>query len=141
MQENPNRKRVVLDTNVLVSGFGCKGPSNTILQKCIDSEFELIISYKQLEELKRVLDYPRLKFTEEQKAKFLDIITQIAILVETYEELDIIKDDPDDNVILESATEGKAIFLISGDPHLLEIKEFRGVKIFKPREFLDILEK
>ena len=99
---------------------------------------ELAISYQQLDELKRVLNYPRLKFTEGEKTAFLEIINNIAILVEIPEKLDVIKDDPEDNKILEAAIEGRACFLISGDQHLLEVKEFRGIKILKPREFLNI---
>jgi predicted nucleic acid-binding protein len=48
--------------------------------------------------------------------------------------LNIVKKDPSDNKILECALEAKASFVISGDRHLLEIKEYDGIKIVSPRE-------
>ena len=85
--------------------------------------------------------YPKFKFSEEQKIRFLTVIYEIATIVETHNVLDIIKKDSFDNIILESAVENNVDFLVSGDQHLLEIKKFRNVKIFTPREFLDIIGK
>jgi len=50
----------------------------------------------------------------------------------------VIQEDPSDNVILESAVITKADFLISGDEHLLKIKEFDNTKIVTASEFLDL---
>lgn len=49
--------------------------------------------------------------------------------------------DPDDNKFIEAAVEGKAEFIISQDKHLLILKNYKGIKILKPEEFLEILEK
>ncbi len=50
--------------------------------------------------------------------------------------LDVIKADPKDNIILECAVAGNADYIVSGDKHLLDLKEFSGIKILKPAEFL-----
>lgn len=133
------KKRIVLDTNVLISALGWEGPSNKIFRKVLGEELELVTSYKQIEELGKVMEYPRFKFTEEQKSRFLTIIYEVAVVVGTRDCLNIIKADPDDNVILESAIENDVDFIITGDNHLLDLKEFRGVKILTPREFLDLI--
>ncbi|MBI4152630.1 putative toxin-antitoxin system toxin component, PIN family [Candidatus Woesearchaeota archaeon] len=82
------------------------------------------------------MDYPKFNFTEEQKATFISIILEIATMVEITGKVKVIVDDPDDNAILETAIVGNANCLISGDPHLLKLKEFARVKIITASEFL-----
>ena len=98
--------------------------------------FELILSYKQISELLRVLDYPKFKFTDEQKDRFLSILLEVATLVKTNSEIDVIKEDPSDNIILEPANEMKIDYIISGNDHLLKLKDFRRATILTPTEFL-----
>ena len=45
-----------------------------------------------------------------------------------------------DNIVLETALEGKADYIISGDGHLLKLKEFKGTKIVNSKEFLDLIQ-
>ena len=65
------KKRIVLDTNILISALGWSGNPRIIFDKVIEGEFELILSFKQLDELLRVLNYPKFKFTYEQKDPLL----------------------------------------------------------------------
>ena len=130
------KTKVTLDTNVLISALGWKGPPNKILEKVINKEIELIISDKQFEELSNSLDYPHLQFTKEQKDRLKSLILNIATFVSPMEKLNIIKLDPDDNIILECAVEGEANYIISGDSHLLDLKNFNGIKILTPSHFL-----
>ncbi len=130
------KKRIVLDTNIFISALGWEGKPREIFRRVLDGEFGLIISQSQIEELERVLAYPKFKFTEEQKSRFLTIIFEIAEVVKTSHKIDIIKDDPTDNIILESAVENNASFIVSGDEHLLKIKQFGKVKILTPSEFI-----
>ena len=130
------KKKIVIDTNNLISAFGWEGKSRDLLRKVIDKEYELVISVKQLEELKNVLDYPKFKFSEEQKRKFLEIIFKTAAVIDTKLKLDVC-DDEKDNMFLECAIEGKADYLISGDDDLLRLKRFKNVKIISVKEFLE----
>lgn len=100
---------------------------------------ELITSSKQIDELQRVLNYPKFDFTEQEKETFIEIVLEIAILVEITGKLNVISEDPDDNVILDTAIIGNADYLITGDPHLLKLKQFLGVKIITANDFLDVL--
>lgn len=52
---------------------------------------------------------------------------------------EMIEEDPDDNQILACASEGKANFIVSGDKHLLDLKDYCDIKIIPPREFIRIL--
>ena len=130
------KKKIVIDTNNLISALGWEGNSRDLLRKVIDKEYELIISIEQLEELKNVLDYPKFRFSEDQKRKFLEIIFKIATVIKTKLKLDVCIDKKD-NMLLECAVEGKADYLISGDGHLLRLKKFRNVKIVSVKEFLE----
>ena len=81
---------------------------------------------------------PRFKFTEEQKDRFLSILLEVATLVKIKSEVDVIKEDPSDNVILEPANEIKIDYIVSGNDHLLNVKEFKGAKIITAIQFLDL---
>ena len=129
------KKKIVIDTNNLISALGWGGNSRDLIRKVIDKEYEFIISIDILEELKRVLDYPKFKFSEEQKRKFLEIIFKISTVMDTKLKLDVC-DDEKDNIFLECAIEGKADYIISGDDDLLRLKKFRNVKIVSVKEFL-----
>jgi len=133
------KKKIVLDTNILISALGWEGSPRIVLSKVIDGEFELVISFKQLGELLRVMNYPKFKFTDEQKDRFLLILLEIATLIQTKAKVDAIKEDPDDNIILEPANEMKIDFIISGDEHLVGLKEFKKARIITAKELLDLV--
>ncbi|MBS3123224.1 putative toxin-antitoxin system toxin component, PIN family [Candidatus Woesearchaeota archaeon] len=132
------KTKVFLDTNILISALGWKGKPKVIFEKCLHGELVLVTSPNQIEELRRVMDYPKFNFTEEQKARFISIILEIATMVEITGKVKVIVDDPDDNAILETAVVGNVQYLVSGDPHLLKLKEFAKVKILTASEFLGV---
>ena len=129
-------KKVVLDTNIFISALGWKGKPRQLFQKCINGELELVTSPQQISELMRVMSYPKFSFTQEEKDTFISIILEIARLVYITGKIKVIKEDPDDDAILETASLGKADYIISGDTHLLKLKEFGKVKIATANEFL-----
>tara|TARA_Y100000310_G_scaffold341490_1_gene440799 strand:- start:2237 stop:2653 length:417 start_codon:yes stop_codon:yes gene_type:complete len=131
-------KKVVLDTNILISAFGWEGNSKQIFNKIIEGDLELITSSEQFKELSRVLDYPKFDFTEEQKTRFKSLILEISKFVYPKEKVSIIKEDSSDNIFLEIAMAGKVDFVITGDFHLLKLKEFKKIKIVTPKEFLEV---
>ena len=133
------KTKVFLDTNILISALGWKGKPRVISEKCLQGELELITSPPQIDELKRVMDYPKFNFREEQKTTFISIILEIAAVVEIQGKIRVIEDDPDDDdAMLETAVVGNVDYVISGDPHLLKLKEFAKVKIVTASEFLGI---
>ena len=97
----------------------------------------MAISGTQFEELSEALNYPKFQFTEEQKGRFKSLILELATFVKPVENIDIIKEDPDDNRILECAVAGNVDYIVTGDPDLLDLKEFRKIKIRTAKEFLE----
>jgi putative PIN family toxin of toxin-antitoxin system len=130
------KTKVTIDTNILVSGFGWKGNPHRVLDMVVRGEIELFTSREQFEELSRVLDYPKFEFSDKQKVGFKSLLSSVASFVETATELDIIKEDPTDNRILECAMVADVDFIVSGDEHLLSIKKFGRIEILTASEFL-----
>ena len=134
--------KVLLDTNVLVSGTFWIGNSAEIIGLIDTGKFELILSEEIIDEYNDVVNRDEIidKVYDKGLAinKSVQKVITNSIIVYPIERFNIIKDDPDDNMILECAVEGNADFIITQDNHLLKMKEFRGIKIITTSEFLNI---
>ncbi len=126
--------KIVVDTNIIVSSIFWSGKPYQIMQKGINQELLIFISKDIIDELKVVLK--RDFGLEEQEIE--DIVSAILLfthLAESKEKIDAVKDKKD-NIILECAVAANAGYIVSGDSHLLNLKEFRGIKIVSANEFL-----
>lgn len=136
MKQEKREIKVVLDTNVFISSIFWRGNPHKIVDLAIDKKIEVYTSPEILAELEKVL---KRDFEEDQK--FVDrqiaLILEYAKVVRTLNKVDIVKADPEDNKIIECALTGNVNYIISGDPHLFSLKEIFGIKILKPRDFLD----
>lgn len=137
--------RVVLDTNVIVSGLiSAGGPPGQILAAWEQGAFQLVVSLELLAEYRRALGYNRVRErhqkSDEQLDEHIRDYVKFGILVSPEEELTLIADDPDDNRILECASAGSTTHIVTGDPHLLDIGAYRDIPILTPRAFLDLLD-
>lgn len=130
-------KRVVFDTNIYISALHFQ---NSIPRKILDladsGVFHLLISKQIIAEVRNIL---RVKFKYEMAKLDLmeELLLAICILVEPKMRIKYILEDPDDDKILECAVEGEVDFIVSGDRHLLKIKEYKGAKIVNARDFLE----
>lgn len=131
------KKKIVIDTNIYISSLGWGGNPKKIIDLAIKGEFEIIISKRQVDEIRTVLDYPKFGFTERQKQKFIEILLEIATIIET-KEIKGVSDDPKDNIILEAANEIKIDYIITGDDDLLRLKEYKGAAILNAVDFLSL---
>ncbi|MBI5555565.1 MAG: putative toxin-antitoxin system toxin component, PIN family [Elusimicrobia bacterium] len=130
--------KIVLDTNVIVSALHFGGNPDKILNLANKGVIELIISPFILGEVADVLQR-RFNWSEKEIANALAAIKEIATLIQPVHKLSVIKEKDSDNRILECAVSGKADFIVSGDAkHILPLKEYLGIKILKPTEFLAI---
>ncbi len=136
--------RAVLDANVLVSALlSLRGSPAGLLSRWEAGQFELLYSADTLQELQRVLYYPRLRerypLPEEQVRRFLRLFPRFATRIAPTETITFITSDPDDNRYLECAIAGGAEVIVSGDKHLLALGDFRGIRILTPVEFTALL--
>lgn len=136
--------RVVLDANVLISGLiSEKGAPGKIIDTWLEGRFQLCISPPIMDELKRVLKYPRIvKRLEKRQAKeLLENLGTLAKWVDGQLTLDVLTLDPSDNIYLACAVEAQCDFLVTGNSeHFQEAgPKYKGVEIISPRGFLDNL--
>lgn len=132
------KTKVVIDTNVVVSTFGWGGKPADIIRLITSGKILNFTSVEMLTELKKVVSYPRLAFSETLQAEIMEIMFNASSIVERHESVNIIDDDTEDNKILECAISAGAEFVVSGDKHLLTLKSFEGIKIVTPEEFIKI---
>lgn len=137
--------RVVLDTNVFISASFIKiSPiPNQIYQALKNQQFILVTSPSIIEEIDDVLnrDYiiKHTGMTTKQRKRFIHEVINFSLLVSGNSSQRVVKADPDDDKFLHAAKEGNADCIVSGDRHLLDLKEYKGIKIFIPKEFLQRL--
>lgn len=132
-------KRVVFDTNVLLSAtLWDRSVAQKLLIKCIQEDIQIFSSEEIVKEYKRVLTRD-FGYVEEEIEKILEKVLQFLTLVVPYEHIDVVKEDPDDNKIIECALESEAEYVISYDKHLLNLRNYQGIQIIKPEEFLKII--
>lgn len=130
--------RVVIDTNIFVSGIFWEG---NFCSKIIDlwrySKVTIISSLEIIEELGETLRDFKIRMPEDMIKEWQNKIIENAIIVEPKEKLNIVKNDPKDNKFFEAALAGNANYIISQDKkHVLSIKEYKGIKTVSPEEFL-----
>jgi len=135
--------RVVLDTNVIISSTLIRGGNeDRILRAFQRGAFSLVLSPAILEELARALGYERIRtlqwMTDAEVGVFLETLAQASIFVPGRVAVRASR-DPDDDKFLAAAVEGRARYVVSGDRDLLTLKNYRGIRIVRPAEFLEIL--
>lgn len=127
--------RAVLDTNVLLSAILFGGKPEQLLKRTRHGQITALTSDCILLELAQVLTN---KFSWEQVevSETVRLLSRNMDIVEPVHKLRVLSDDAD-NRILECAIEGNADTIISGDHHLLELGEFKGIEILTPSDFLE----
>ena len=131
-------RRVVIDTNVMVSAF-LGGGLETIIVAWTAGKFSLIVSNQVVSEYLEVLSRPRFKITHDELDNFAALILIKAEFVLPEESIHAVEADPSDNKYIEAAVAGQADYIVSGDKHLLDLKEYKGIFIITPRAFLEQL--
>ncbi|MFH1897604.1 MAG: putative toxin-antitoxin system toxin component, PIN family [Candidatus Desantisbacteria bacterium] len=145
MQKLPLPLKAVIDTNVFISGLiSEKGKSASLIDNWRKGNFILIFSSQLIDELLEVANRPYIKekynIKEEQIEDLVKTIYRKAIRVKGLYEV-VKSEDPKDNMFLACALEGKADYLVSLDPHLINLKYYYGVQIVKVEQFLRLLER
>ena len=131
--------RVVLDTNVIVSGLNFPGNERLVLELALRGRFELCLSPFILKEVAGVLGR-KFDWTEERSSQALRALGDAATVVEPRRLPEVVEGGHADNRILECAVEASADYLVTGDRrHLLPLQEHEGVRILNAPRFLSVL--
>jgi uncharacterized protein len=128
--------RAVLDTNTWVSGLGWGGPPGEVVEAALAGRFEVVTSPALLDELRRVLAYPKLAAIFGGADEIVELIALASHVVRPTMTRDLVR-DPDDNRVLEAAIAAGADVIVTGDTDLLDLQIIEGTRIVTPADFLD----
>ena len=129
--------RVILDTNVFISGIFFSGLPSQILKAWANQGFQIVLSQQILDEYQRVAEDLSSKFQTIDILPIIELLTIHGQFVDT-QGFDIsVCEDPDDDKFLECAVAGKCKTIISGDKHLLKLSGYEGITVWSPRNFVD----
>lgn len=134
--------RVVLDTNVLVSGFSSPhGTPGQLLSLWLVGAYDLVLSQPILTETERTLREPYFaaRLTAAQQAANLALLRREAEIIEISAKVWGIAPSPADDLILATAVSAAAAYLVTGDRGLAAVGSYRDVEILSPRDFLAVL--
>ena len=131
---------IVLDTNVIISGILRPfSKAASILKLIADGTVQLAYDLRLLSEYRDVLSRPKFNVAEENVEAFLAQAEQEGFLV-SVKPLDIHLPDPDDEPFLEVALAGEVEAIVTGNKRHFPKKEYKGVKVLAPSEFLEGLK-
>jgi putative PIN family toxin of toxin-antitoxin system len=128
--------RVVLDTNVLMSGIFFAGPPARILAAWAEGRFDLLATVEVLTEYRRVANRLTKKYPSIEVAPVLDLIIRECRIVEPFPVPVEACDDEDDVKFLACAISGEATCIVSGDRALLRASGYEGIEVLTPRSFM-----
>ncbi len=137
--------RVVLDTNIIVSATILRrGHSAQVLDLWREEKIELAVSLPILEEMRKVLKRARIikqqSMAQQDVKALIEGFRESGILTSGRLDLEVVREDPEDDKFIICAVEARADYIVSGDTHLLKLKEYQGIRIVPPREFLRLME-
>lgn len=130
--------RVVLDTNIVVSGLlSSKGSPSAILDAATSKQFRCFVSESLIKEYSEVLARRDLGLDQHRVARFIRDFRKVALPVVPRQKA-LVARDPDDNMVMECALEAEADFVVTGNTRGFPLN-FRGVRVVTPRDFLVVL--
>ena len=129
--------KIILDTNVFISGIFFTGPPSQILKAWKNSSLQIVLSQEILDEYQRVAEDLSSKFQTIDILPIIELVTIHGQFVDT-QGFDIsVCEDPDDDKFLECAVAGKCKTIISGDKQLLKLPGYEGITVWSPGNFVD----
>ncbi|MCK5842050.1 MAG: putative toxin-antitoxin system toxin component, PIN family [Candidatus Sabulitectum sp.] len=128
--------RVVLDSSVYISAFLLGGIPTGVIGLALGGSILVYTSIPILDEIRDVLRRPKFGLSSSQAFTLIEEIHSLCRIVSSEGPVSAVKEDPDDNKILECALAARAGVIVSGDLHLLRLQQWRGIKILTPADFM-----
>ena len=128
--------KVVLDTNVLVSGIFFSGPPAKILRAWSQGKFKLMLSPEILDEYTRVSAELAGKFPDIDFRRILDLVVVRSDVCSPDALPQRVCEDPHDDKFIAAAIDSRTKIIISGDKHLLRVSGYHSVSVLTPRQFV-----
>ena len=133
--------KLVLDTNTVISGLLWHGAPRQVLDLARSGSISLFTSPELLAELEDVLGRKkfaaRLRMAQVTVDELVYGYAALATTIRVAKITPVIKADPDDDIVLACAVAAKAEIIASGDSHLLDLKEYEGIRILTVNQVLE----
>jgi putative PIN family toxin of toxin-antitoxin system len=129
-------RRIVVDSNVIISGFLFGGTPARVLGSIVDGVASGFTSLPILDEVRDVLQRSKFGLSAEQALAFVEEFHLLCHVVDPRIRVQVIVDDPTDNMVLECADAAKAEVIVSGDAHLLDLQQWESIRIVSPADFI-----
>jgi len=131
--------RIVLDTNVLVSGIFYTGPPYALLDAWRQGALEVAVSPDIIREYRRVVEKLGTRFPQVESNAILKLLIMRATVVDAQPLPEPACSDPHDDKFLACALASGTKYIVSGDKHLLTVSGYAEVTVLRPLEFLGLL--
>jgi putative PIN family toxin of toxin-antitoxin system len=129
--------KIVLDANIFVSSFFWGGNPWLVLERGIKGTDELFITKEILDEVESVMGRPKFHADRDKIAYFINAIEEIGNKITPKRKINNGSRDKTDNKYIECGLAAGVDYIISGDIHLLELKEYEEIKIVTAKEYLE----
>lgn len=144
----PSSKRhapkIVLDTNVWVSALLWGGKPAALIKAAEESKVSVFASESIVGEISHVLTYPKLaRIYQAEGLRFEELIAavlKVVKFVEVDKKVDVVAEHPADDKFVECALTAGAEYVVSGDKHLLNLGNYRKIRVVSVREFLQVIQ-
>ena len=130
--------RIVLDANIFVSSFFWGGNPRMVLERVIEGIDELFITKEILDEIEEVMGRPKFHADKEEIDYFINSIEEIGNKIISKRQIKNGSRDKKDNKYIECGIAANVDYIISGDIHLLELREYENIKIISARNYMEL---
>jgi len=127
---------IVIDTNVIISALLFGGKPQRVFEMVLKGTVRMAMSKEMLDEIAGVLQGRKFRYPPEMALGIVRELESISDLVVPLRRIEAIRVDPYDNMVLDCAVTAGADCIVTGDAHLLELKEFETIRIVSPAQFL-----
>ena len=131
--------RIVLDANIFISSVFWGGNPKVVLERVISNLDMLFITKEILNEIEDVIGRPKFHMGKDEIEYYIKSIEEIGRKIIPRNQVKKGSRDKTDNKYIECAIAANADYIITGDIHLLEIREYSNIKIVNPKEYLEIV--
>lgn len=131
--------RIVIDTNVLISGIIFGGKPSKIIELLFGKKISVFASPEMVDEYKRIYGELGERYAKRTHNELNEIINSMNILP-SHSHIEVCR-DPDDNKFIECAIDNRCIYIVSGDKDLLVLEQYEDIGILTVSEFLEQYEK
>ena len=128
--------KIVVDTNVVISGIFFGGNPRKIVEAVAAGSVDAYATTEIIDEYTGIIDSMIERKQGRINQSILSPLFSAMKIIETGTNTDVCR-DPDDNKFIECAVDAKALYIVSGDNDLLDIKEYDGIRIITAKEFCD----